>query len=168
MGRNYTTRDVISNFIIQLFVIHGIFRFQFHTTIETSYGCSENTRSTILRPTQTLPTRPIHVPPNYAVDVIIRELLPSINIPIRKKGNVINLPVTTIRDNRVGREIRSTRVIDEPGDATAVLAVDRVVFPARGVEFVECEQIRRAYFGVDVGAPRGLARADYLSSVFVD
>lgn len=59
-------------------------------------------------------------------------------------------------------------MVDEPGNATAVLAVDRVVFPARGVEFVEREQIRRACFGVDVGAPRGLARADYLSGVFVD
>lgn len=59
-------------------------------------------------------------------------------------------------------------MVDEPGNAPAVLTVDCVVFPARGVEFVEREQIRRAYFSVDVGAPRGLARADYLSGVFVN
>lgn len=59
-------------------------------------------------------------------------------------------------------------MIDEPSDATAVLAVDRVVFPAWSVEFVERDEIRRACFGVDVGAPGGLAGPNYQAGVLVD
>lgn len=59
-------------------------------------------------------------------------------------------------------------MINEPSDATAVLAVDRVVFPAWSVEFVERDEIRRACFGVDVGAPGGLAGPNHQAGVLVD
>lgn len=102
------------------------------------------------------------------LNIVISELFTDIDDLVCEKCNVIDLPVATVGHNSVGREIRTTGVVNEAGNATKPLAVNGMVFPTWNVKFVESEEIRRAVFVVDLGAARGFPGPDHFTKVLVD
>lgn len=133
-----------------------------------SHSHSKNMSLAALGPTQTFPTLSVFIyATNHTLNVVISELFAGIDDLVCEKGNVIDLPVATVRYDSVGREIRTAGVVNEAGDATKPLGVNGMVFSTRNVKFVESEEIRRAVFVVDLGATRGFPGPDHFAKVLV-